>query len=109
MRRESLFCGFDLLTKSKRSIDQKFLITDTVLYDFEDPASNMYMVLSGNVTLRLGRTRSGKESVEAVLYPGDWFGWEALGGFNKHKEGKPPRRTFVKVSKGSCRVGGGFL
>lgn len=52
------------------SIDQKFLITDTVLYDFEDPASNMYMVLSGNVTLRLGRTRTGKESVEAVLYPG---------------------------------------
>jgi hypothetical protein len=58
------------------SIDQKFLITDTVLYDFEgfvllwislfvltllDPSSNLYMVIKGNVTLRLGRTRTGKE------------------------------------------------
>ncbi len=90
------------LVKIMQSIDQKFLIADSVLYDFEDPASHIYMVLKGNVTLRLGRTRTGKENVEAQLYPGDWFGWEALGGFGKRKDGsqtKPPRRTFVKANR----------
>ncbi len=67
------YIGF--LVNIMGSIDQKFLLTDTVLYDYEDPSSNLYMVISGNVTMRLGRTRTGRENVEATLYPGDWFGW----------------------------------
>jgi CRP-like cAMP-binding protein len=63
------------------------------------------MVIEGSVSVRLGRVRSGKETVECILGPGEWFGWEALKGFTKRNENgdknyrKPGRTTLVKALK----------
>ncbi len=37
------------------SIDRKLYLQDDVIHDFEDPSSNVYMIISGSVTIRLGK------------------------------------------------------
>lgn len=89
----------NFLSNAVQSVDQKFLIADTRLYDFDETATNMYMVISGSVSLTLGRTRIGGQTIRATLGRGDWFGWEALT-FSKYKsEHKPTRRTSAKSEK----------
>lgn len=91
------------------SIDRKLYLQGDVIFDFEDPASNVFMIIEGSVNLRLGRVRGGKESIDCTLSKGDWFGWEALRGFRKRDDGsetaatyeKPRRTTQAKVNKNS--------
>ncbi len=41
------------LVNIMKSIDQKFLLPDSVLYDFDDPSTNVYMVIKVRATLAI--------------------------------------------------------
>jgi len=86
------------LVSVMKTMSREFFVGRSKVFYFREPASEIYQIMSGQITLHIGRVRGGgRESFRVKLGPGDWFGWEALLKGNNYRvtEAKCVGNVFV--------------